>query len=102
MKTTMHQFISRVRREARRKPAHVTLKAMGHTRVFLGYDWGGDTFVFEKDVWKSEDDHIPMLIVRKQGGCAVPEAPYSGTAIEGASVPLDAMPATWSLVPAKQ
>ena len=66
MKTTMHHFISRVRREARRKPAHVTLKAMGHTRVFLGYDWGGDTFVFEKDVWKSQDDHIPMLIVRKQ------------------------------------
>ena len=66
MKTTMHQFISRVRREARRKPAHVTLKAMGHTRVFLGYDWGGDTFVFEKDVWKSQDDHIPMLIVRKR------------------------------------
>lgn len=66
MKTTMHHFISRVRREARRKSGLVTLKAMGHARVFLGYDWGGDTFIFEKDVWKSKDDHIPMLVVRKQ------------------------------------
>ena len=66
MKTLMHHFISRVRREARHKPTHVTLKTMGHTRVFLGYDWGGDTFVFEKDVWKSESEHLPVLIVRKQ------------------------------------
>ena len=66
MKTTMLHFISRVRREARRKPTHVTLKAMGHTRVFLGFDWGGDTFVFEKDVWKSQADHIPVLIVQKR------------------------------------
>ena len=66
MKTTMHNFIARVRREARQKPAHVTLKAMGHERVFYGYDWGGDTFVFEKDVWKNLENHSPILIVRKQ------------------------------------
>ncbi len=64
--TTMQQFIARVRREARQKPAHVTLKAMGHERVFCGYDWGGDTFVFEKDVWKKLENHSPILIVRKQ------------------------------------
>ena len=52
IKTTMQQFIARVRRESRHKPTHVTLKTMGHERVFCGYDWGGDTFVFEKDVWK--------------------------------------------------
>jgi len=39
---------------------------MGHERVFYGYDWGGDTFVFEKDVWKHLDNHTPVLIVRKQ------------------------------------
>jgi hypothetical protein len=66
MKTTMSHFISRVRREARRKTTHVTLNAMGHERVFLGYDWGGDTFVFERDVWKSLSDHLPILIVRKR------------------------------------
>ncbi len=66
MKTTMQQFITRVRREARPKPTHVSLKAMGRTRVFLGYDWGGDTFVFEKDVWKSQDEHLPILMVQKR------------------------------------
>jgi hypothetical protein len=65
-KTNMQQFIARVRSEARHKPAHVTLKTMGHERVFCGYDWGGDTFVFEKDVWKYLDAHSPVLIVRKQ------------------------------------
>lgn len=66
MNTTIHQFISRVRREARRKPTPVTLKTMGRERVFCGYDWGDDTFVFEKDVWKRLENHSPMLIVRKR------------------------------------
>ncbi len=66
MKTIMHQFIARVRREARQKPDHVVLKTMGHSREFYGYDWGGDTYVFEKDVWKSLENHNPVLIVRKQ------------------------------------
>ncbi len=65
-KTTMQQFIARVRREARRKPTHVTLKTTGHERVFCGYDWGGDTFVFEREAWKHLDNHSPILIVRKQ------------------------------------
>ncbi|MEI7901023.1 MAG: hypothetical protein WCK89_12290 [bacterium] len=66
IKTTMQQFIARVRREARQKPAYVTLQTTGHERVFCGYDWGGDTFVFEKDVWKHLKNHNPILIVRKQ------------------------------------
>ncbi len=66
MKTIMHQFIARVRREARQKPDHVVLKTMGHSREFYGYDWGCDTYVFEKDVWKSLENHNPVLIVRKQ------------------------------------
>ena len=66
MKNIMHQFIARVRREARQKPAHVTLKSMGPSRVFYGFDWGSDTFVFEKEVWKHLEDHLPILIMRKQ------------------------------------
>lgn len=66
MKNTLLQFIARVRKEARHKASHVTLKTMGHTRVFFGFDWGSDSFVFEKDVWKSQDEHLPILIVRKQ------------------------------------
>ena len=66
MMTTMHNFIARVRREARQKSEHVILKTMGHERVFYGYDWGCDTFVFEKDVWKKLENHSPILIMRKQ------------------------------------
>ncbi len=66
MKTIMHQFIARVRREARQKPEQVVLKTMGHERVFYGYDWGGDTYVFEKDVWKNLENHSPVLLARKQ------------------------------------
>lgn len=66
MKSNMHQFITRVRREARQKSEPVVLKAMGHERVFFGFDWGGDTYVFEKDVWKNLENHSPVLIVRKQ------------------------------------
>lgn len=66
MKKTIHQFISRVRGEARQKSTAVTLRAMGHNRVFYAYDWGVDTFIFEKDVWKKIENHSPILIVRKQ------------------------------------
>ena len=42
---------------------------------------------------------MQLLIVRKRDGYAVPEAPYSGTAVDDAAVPLGALPATWSLTP---
>ena len=44
-------------------------------------------------------DGMELLIVRKHDGHAVPEAPYSGTTVDGAAVPLGALPATWSLTP---
>ncbi len=58
-------FVARVRREARLRRETVVLKSMGHERVFIAYDWGSDTFVFEKDVWKHLENHSPVLIVRK-------------------------------------
>ena len=63
---TMQQFIARVRKIARRKAEYVTIKTFGSERVFLGFDWEADTFVFEKDVWKQLDSHLPVLIVRKE------------------------------------
>jgi hypothetical protein len=59
-------FVARVRREARLRRETVVLKSMGHERVFIAYDWGSDTFIFEKDVWKHLENHSPVLIVRKQ------------------------------------
>ena len=64
-KRIIEQFILRVRREARKKPQNLTLTGMGRERLFLGYDWGCDTFILEKDVWKRLDIHTPILIVRK-------------------------------------
>lgn len=60
-------FIARVRREARRKPQAVSVRAMGSDRTFLAYDWGCDTFVFEKGVWGllAREERDPVLIVRK-------------------------------------
>ncbi|MEI6210302.1 MAG: choice-of-anchor D domain-containing protein [bacterium] len=46
-------------------------------------------------------DGRELLIVRKHNGCAVPEAPFTGTAVDGAAVPLSTLPATWTLKPAK-
>ncbi|MDD2455656.1 MAG: hypothetical protein PHE10_04920 [Kiritimatiellae bacterium] len=66
MKNTLKHFIARVRKIARRKAEHVTIKTFGAERVFQGFDWGADTFVFEKGVWNRLDAHLPVLIVRKE------------------------------------
>ena len=46
-------------------------------------------------------DGMKLLIVRKHEGFAVPNAPYSGTSVEGAAVPVGTYPATWTLTPAQ-
>ena len=57
-------FFDRVRRGAKkRKPMTVT--SMGRERVFDGYDWGTDTFAFERGTLKEGEDHQPILLVRK-------------------------------------
>ena len=58
-------FIKRVKQEARRKPENVRFGVFGKERIFYGYDWGGDTFIFEKDVLKDFDNHAAILIVKK-------------------------------------
>ncbi|MBP5322128.1 MAG: hypothetical protein J6334_14225 [Kiritimatiellae bacterium] len=65
MTSPIAQFISRVRASARRKPNAVTIQSMGRQRTFIGYDWGSDTFIFEKDVWRQLGAHNPILVVRK-------------------------------------
>ena len=64
-KSGVSAFVTRVRREARLRRETVVLKLMGHERVFLAFDWGSDTFIFEKDAWKHLENHSPVLIVRK-------------------------------------
>ncbi len=43
----------------------VAVVSGGRQRVFLNFDWGTDTFIFEKNVWKEKPGHAPVLIVRK-------------------------------------
>lgn len=61
-----YKFINRVRREARRKGNSVTVATAGRACVFVAFDWGVDTFIFERDVWKTRPERAPVLIVPKQ------------------------------------
>jgi hypothetical protein len=58
-------FVQRVRKEARPKEREVQFRVFGRERVFCGYDWGSDTFILEKNVWKNMEKRAPVLIVRK-------------------------------------
>jgi hypothetical protein len=65
MKNNVTAFIARVRSEARRKSGSVIVHSTGRDRTFIAYDWGCDTFIFEKDAWHDAEGHQPMLLVRK-------------------------------------
>ncbi len=58
-------FVQRVHREARPKESTVQFRVFGRERIFCGFDWGSDTFIFEKDLWKNLEKQAPILIVRK-------------------------------------
>lgn len=65
MKDFAYKFINMVRKEANKRSTFVTVVSGGRSRTFFAYDWGVDTFIFEKDVWKLKPRHAPVLIVKK-------------------------------------
>lgn len=65
MKDFAYKFIARVRQQAVARKGTVTVAAFGPPREFIAYDWGTDTFIFERGVWKSKPARAPVLIVRK-------------------------------------
>lgn len=65
MKDFAYRFIGFIRREAKKRASAVTVRSGGRERVFSAYDWGNDTFIFEKDVWKAKPNHAPVLLVKK-------------------------------------
>ena len=65
MKDFAYKFIARVRQQAKRKSTCATIVSGGRQRYFVAYDWGTDTFIFERDVWKVKPEHAPVIIVRK-------------------------------------
>jgi hypothetical protein len=60
-----YKFLNRVRAEARKKDGQVAVASGGHVRHFVAFDWGTDTFVFERDIWKTHPQRAPVLIVPK-------------------------------------
>ena len=65
MKNFAFNFISRVRQQATAKKTTATIASGGRERVFVAYDWGTDTFIFERDVWKLRPERAPVVIVCK-------------------------------------
>ena len=65
MSSFFEKFVMTVRGESRKKigPRHV--ESRGQKRVFHGFDWGGDTFIFEENALKAPGGHQPILLVRK-------------------------------------
>ncbi|MGN0852797.1 MAG: hypothetical protein ACI4Q3_05420 [Kiritimatiellia bacterium] len=66
MKSTVKQLLSKIRREGVRRRRLVETRAMGRVRRFNAYDWGEDTFVFEKGVWEKLDAHASVLLIEKE------------------------------------
>lgn len=65
MKDFAYKFVNRIRQQAKRKSTIATITSGGRARTFVGYDWGTDTFIFERDIWKEKPEHAPVVIVRK-------------------------------------
>jgi len=60
-----YRFINRVRQKARIKTEPVALASGGHVRHFVAYDWGTDTFILERDIWRLRPPRAPVLVVPK-------------------------------------
>lgn len=60
-----YRFINRVRLEARIRDETVSHVSGGHPHQFVAYDWGPDTFVFERDIWRLRPQRASVLIVPK-------------------------------------
>ena len=65
MKKSFSELASGVQRGSQRKWEPAKVSSMGRERVFDRFDWGEDTFVFEKGALKDQGGHQPILLVRK-------------------------------------
>ncbi len=65
MKNFASKFISRIRQQGKGKKTSTTIVSGGRERTFVAYDWGTDTFIFERGVWSSLPERAPVVIVCK-------------------------------------
>ncbi len=68
-KSSVRKFLKKIQCESVRRSTKVETIAMGVRRVFHAYDFGPDTLVFERDVWKSMDEHASVLVAEKNDLC---------------------------------
>ena len=68
-KSSVRKFLKRIQGESVRRPGKVETVAMGVRRVFHAYDFAQDTLVFERDAWKSMDEHASVLVAEKNDLC---------------------------------
>ena len=68
-KSSVKKFLRKIQTASVRRPGKVETVAMGVRRVFNAYDFGRDTLVFERDVWKNMDEHASVLVAEKNDLC---------------------------------
>jgi hypothetical protein len=62
----MKKLVRRLISEALPRKTKVVTRAMGRERAFSAYDRGADTFVLEKDIFKTINERASVLIVEKK------------------------------------
>ena len=62
---SVKHFVQRVRKDARGKEGSVPFSIFGREHTFIGFDWGSDNFIFEKNIWNNMEQRAPILIVKK-------------------------------------
>lgn len=64
-KSSIRNFFKKIKNEADLRPESVVTTAMGTKKRFQAYDFGNDTFIFERSAWKHMDEHASVLLVEK-------------------------------------
>ncbi len=64
--SSIRKFFRKLRSAAERRERRVITHAFGARHFFHAYDFGADTIVFERNVWRVMDEHASVLIAEKR------------------------------------
>lgn len=62
----MREFISRIKKNGKKRRSLVKTVSMGRERIFIAYDIGDDTFIFEKGISHHLSERPSVLVVAKR------------------------------------
>ncbi len=63
--SAIRQFISRIKKNGKKRPGCVTTTSMGRERTFCAWDLGDDTFIFENGIAGNLANRPSVLVVEK-------------------------------------